>query len=160
MAQFSVNFFAESDTESRSCNIGAAVHLSLVYYLSKENIMQTLYGILTTEINIHLASIIFLESIFSNVNTSPVFFFIWIHVFLFISISKFQLRLDDVSFWAKFLKFYPYLSPKYMFAMPFGSNANFLCSNILYNTIFEICKIKFQPNLSLVMLLATMIIKG
>jgi len=65
-----------------------------------------------------------------------------------------------LNFDPKFLKFLPpIIPPKCMFKMLFGSSANFLCSNFPYNTnILEIRK-KSQPNFSLVMLIAAMLIK-
>ena len=59
-----------------------------------------------------------------------------------------------LNFDPKFLMLLPHSMPKYAFKMLLGSNANFLCSNLLYKiNILEICQ-KSQQNLSLVMLIA------
>ena len=62
-----------------------------------------------------------------------------------------------LNFETKFLKFLPYHTPKCMFKMLLGSNANFLRSNLPYKT--NILEISSQPNLSLVMLIDVMLIK-
>ena len=64
-----------------------------------------------------------------------------------------------LNFEPKNFKFLANHTPKYMFKMLLGSNANFLCSNLPYNThILEISE-KSQPNLSMVMLIGAMLIK-